>query len=140
MGHDVKSALNENRSVSCHWPTERQRHPDRGRPCIQPCARRHKPCHSSQSAERSYRARHRRGRSSTDADGATRLCCYTRGSLAPCDRSQSGGRGAGRSEEHTSELQSLMRISYAVFRLNKKKYHNNQPTSNQHIAYKLEYT
>src|SRR3546814_7385298 len=28
---------------------------------------------------------------------------------------------AGRSEEHTSELQSLMRISYAVFCLNKKK-------------------
>src|SRR3546814_8185752 len=28
----------------------------------------------------------------------------------------------GRSEEHTSELQSLMRISYAVFCLNKKKY------------------
>src|SRR3546814_4043405 len=26
-----------------------------------------------------------------------------------------------RSEEHTSELQSLMRISYAVFRLKKKK-------------------
>src|SRR3546814_11521680 len=25
------------------------------------------------------------------------------------------GRGGGRSEEHTSELQSLMRISYAVF-------------------------
>src|SRR3546814_1905155 len=31
-----------------------------------------------------------------------------------------------RSEEHTSELQSLMRISYAVFCLkNKKKEHNN---------------
>src|SRR3546814_10144260 len=29
-------------------------------------------------------------------------------------------RGRGRSEEHTSELQSLMRISYAVFCLNKK--------------------
>src|SRR3546814_10716354 len=28
----------------------------------------------------------------------------------------------GRSEEHTSELQSLMRISYAVFCLKKKKY------------------
>src|SRR3546814_9534671 len=28
--------------------------------------------------------------------------------------------GADRSEEHTSELQSLMRISYAVFCLNKK--------------------
>src|SRR3546814_8161030 len=30
-------------------------------------------------------------------------------------------RGRGRSEEHTSELQSLMRISYAVFCLKKKK-------------------
>src|SRR3546814_10740927 len=30
-------------------------------------------------------------------------------------------RGGGRSEEHTSELQSLMRISYAVFCLKKKK-------------------
>src|SRR3546814_10124287 len=31
------------------------------------------------------------------------------------------GSSAGRSEEHTSELQSLMRISYAVFCLKKKK-------------------
>src|SRR3546814_10467477 len=31
-----------------------------------------------------------------------------------------------RSEEHTSELQSLMRISYAVFCLNKKKHHKRQ--------------
>src|SRR3546814_4448119 len=30
-----------------------------------------------------------------------------------------------RSEEHTSELQSLMRISYAVFCLKKTKQHNN---------------
>src|SRR3546814_10619363 len=30
-----------------------------------------------------------------------------------------------RSEEHTSELQSLMRISYAVFCLKKKKINNN---------------
>src|SRR3546814_5026024 len=29
-----------------------------------------------------------------------------------------------RSEEHTSELQSLMRISYAVFCLKKKKHHS----------------
>src|SRR3546814_950099 len=34
------------------------------------------------------------------------------------------GLGAGRSEEHTSELQSLMRISYAVFRLKTKKNNN----------------
>src|SRR3546814_10868967 len=33
--------------------------------------------------------------------------------------------GARRSEEHTSELQSLMRISYAVFCLKKKKDINN---------------
>src|SRR3546814_10398973 len=31
------------------------------------------------------------------------------------------GLGAGRSEEHTSELQSLMRISYAVFCVKKKR-------------------
>src|SRR3546814_2295832 len=34
-------------------------------------------------------------------------------------------RGARRSEEHTSELQSLMRISYAVFCLKKKKKESN---------------
>src|SRR3546814_6135937 len=33
-------------------------------------------------------------------------------------------RDAHRSEEHTSELQSLMRISYAVFCLKKKKITN----------------
>src|SRR3546814_3179782 len=31
------------------------------------------------------------------------------------------GGGGGRSEEHTSELQSLMRLSYAVFCFQKKK-------------------
>src|SRR3546814_6484822 len=35
--------------------------------------------------------------------------------------------GRGRSEEHTSELQSLMRISYAVFCLKKKNKHNDKP-------------
>src|SRR3546814_9381367 len=38
-----------------------------------------------------------------------------------------GTTGGGRSEEHTSELQSLMRISYAVFCLKKKK-----PTKQTH--------
>src|SRR3546814_6406762 len=37
------------------------------------------------------------------------------GRIAPCGRT-----GSMRSEEHTSELQSLMRISYAVFCLKKK--------------------
>src|SRR3546814_9744786 len=41
----------------------------------------------------------------------------------PCGSGPSTGSGqasAARSEEHTSELQSLMRISYAVFCLKKK--------------------
>src|SRR3546814_6096654 len=38
------------------------------------------------------------------------------------------GAAAVRSEEHTSELQSLMRISYAVFCLTKKKYNNTTTT------------
>src|SRR3546814_6490687 len=36
-------------------------------------------------------------------------------------------QGYGRSEEHTSELQSLMRISYAVFCLKKKKTQYKKP-------------
>src|SRR3546814_3484287 len=49
----------------------------------------------------------------------------------PAPIGQAGGSGADpahrpyRSEEHTSELQSLMRISYAVFCLKKKKQTNN---------------
>src|SRR3546814_1588849 len=39
-----------------------------------------------------------------------------------------GDLGGGRSEEHTSELQSLMRISYAVFCLKKKKNKTQQCT------------
>src|SRR3546814_9421935 len=35
-----------------------------------------------------------------------------------------------RSEEHTSELQSLMRNSYAVFRLKKKTKHEHQTNNN----------
>src|SRR3546814_4409343 len=42
-----------------------------------------------------------------------------------------------RSEEHTSELQSLMRISYAVFCLKKKKITRQYPTHNNHLQYKM---
>src|SRR3546814_7392300 len=49
-----------------------------------------------------------------------------------------------RSEEHTSELQSLMRISYAVFCLKKKKntkyYNNKHKHTNNHITHKLRTT
>src|SRR3546814_7344538 len=40
-------------------------------------------------------------------------------------RVTANGQPVHRSEEHTSELQSLMRISYAVFCLKKKKYTTN---------------
>src|SRR3546814_1873140 len=71
---------------------------------------------------RAQGSRHRRGC----------VCCTSIGRSA---------RRAGRSEEHTSELQSLMRISYAVFCLKKKtkqkltqtknltRHQPNQPTT-----------
>src|SRR3546814_4323734 len=42
------------------------------------------------------------------------------------------GRFERRSEEHTSELQSLMRISYAVFCLKKKKKHKPPSLTHQY--------
>src|SRR3546814_1665554 len=42
------------------------------------------------------------------------------------------GEDAERSEEHTSELQSLMRSSYAVFCLKKKNNHTNHTNSRQY--------
>src|SRR3546814_8946351 len=43
-------------------------------------------------------------------------------------RARTDDRRDERSEEHTSELQSLMRISYAVFCLKKKKTQHNKKT------------
>src|SRR3546814_8900897 len=43
-----------------------------------------------------------------------------------------------RSEEHTSELQSLMRISYAVFCLKKKKKKHNNHTQHPHRTHKSD--
>src|SRR3546814_3510204 len=61
----------------------------------------------------------------------TRLCARQARRFAQSrDGAASGDRAGARSEEHTSELQSLMRISYAVFCLKKK----NKKT---HIIYVL---
>src|SRR3546814_5480727 len=56
---------------------------------------------------------------------------YTRWNSVTCfgreaELAQKAGIGDMRSEEHTSELQSLMRISYAVFCLKKKNTHTTQ--------------
>src|SRR3546814_8523009 len=50
-------------------------------------------------------------------------------------------RAGRRSEEHTSELQSLMRISYAVFCLKKKKKKSttNHTDNNQHLKHQIKY-
>src|SRR3546814_8291813 len=47
----------------------------------------------------------------------------------PKAHGQAHQQGGDRSEEHTSELQSLMRISYAVFCLKKKKKRKTSSTN-----------
>src|SRR3546814_9781459 len=51
-----------------------------------------------------------------DPSGVFADCAWAGRTSTACGARTSGGR----SEEHTSELQSLMRISYAVFCLKKK--------------------
>src|SRR3546814_6881760 len=52
-----------------------------------------------------------------------RVRCSRRAGVRPRPHRLSRYPVRGRSEEHTSELQSLMRISYAVFCLKKKNKH-----------------
>src|SRR3546814_9674168 len=64
------------------------------------------------------------------------LCGQSVGRNSSCLRRGCGGHrhcSGGRSEEHTSELQSLMRISYAVFCLKKKNTQNMLQTSHRHV-------
>src|SRR3546814_5625490 len=73
---------------------------------------------------------------------ADRLVGNASGRIHPSTTDQSSlrrsvARRSARSEEHTSELQSLMRISYAVFCLKKKKNTKTIPTQN--IAMQLNY-
>src|SRR3546814_13698132 len=63
-----------------------------------------------------FRSRRGGGRQGHDADAGHDRLPRARGGVVL----QPGPRGGLRSEEHTSELQSLMRISYAVFCLKKK--------------------
>src|SRR3546814_1153957 len=66
--------------------------------------------------------------------GQDRLRAWGAQRVGPRCRAAAGANPS-RSEEHTSELQSLMRISYAVFCLKKKTYTNNShikhPTHNK---------
>src|SRR3546814_10522340 len=78
---------------------------------------------------------HARHRGSANANvctgGRDMLCCRSHRALLE----------SRRSEEHTSELQSLMRISYAVFCLKKKKttyYNQQQATTTTRTAHSIE--
>src|SRR3546814_7409656 len=57
--------------------------------------------------------------------------------MIPGSRSSGRWRAmAHRSEEHTSELQSLMRISYAVFCLKKKNKKQKHTTTGRHLQHR----
>src|SRR3546814_9314169 len=73
-------------------------------------AQRHFRPGAGERGEAARRHRHHGGAGQGGAGGGGRA-----------DRKAVLERGGRRSEEHTSELQSLMRISYAVFCLKKKK-------------------
>src|SRR3546814_7595879 len=62
---------------------------------------------------RSYRSSRRRSKAARDFRRVSMI-------VPQLSANDTFDLGEGRSEEHTSELQSLMRISYAVFCLNKK--------------------
>src|SRR3546814_3459245 len=79
-------------------------------------------------AKRGFTLKHQRGA----------VQCFHRNRHSVAGQPQWGGRyGDGiqgwRSEEHTSELQSLMRISYAVFCLKKKRIKTQQEHTYQRL-------
>src|SRR3546814_5229991 len=91
-------------------------------------------CTTCPARNRSRRWLNAASTSASIASSATiRACSGKRSQASACLR-QSRARTALRSEEHTSELQSLIRISYAVFCLKKKKiqtYNNHQNLTSQ---------
>src|SRR3546814_2732833 len=74
------------------------------------------------------------GRPASAIRGSSR---FPAGSAGPDLRwPRRGSAGADRSEEHTSEPQSLMRISYAVFCLKKKKNYKMESTIQTTLRFK----
>src|SRR3546814_9032947 len=85
-----------------------------------------------------YTTLFRSSRHLVSADHPDRAACERRHRAGGVDARHAGRRKAAdprvmdRSEEHTSELQSLMRISYAVFCLKKKTHLQNTNRLNKH--------
>src|SRR3546814_7428004 len=65
----------------------------------------------------------------------TRKRCSPRSTRTSINRPARSAKRASRSEEHTSELQSLMRISYAVFCLKKKKKQQKKKQHHYNLLY-----
>src|SRR3546814_7936540 len=80
---------------------------------------------------RSSRTSANAGRHARLAPDGGRKACDSLSSAENSSRRRKHHPRSRRSEEHTSELQSLMRISYAVFCLKKKKilHDNNSQTT-----------
>src|SRR3546814_10346463 len=73
-----------------------------------------------------------------DATALGQVFWYTLEGRNPETGEPTGGWDPERSEEHTSELQSLMRISYAVFCLKKKKTTKRRDKTNNTLqSYKI---
>src|SRR3546814_5094200 len=94
------------------WPRQGLRHSDAHRLC--PCA---------ETAARPLR----------DRNAADDHPLHAR-RIDLCARTRAARRPLSRSEEHTSELQSLMRISYAVFCLQTKNTTRHTPTTNSNTT------
>src|SRR3546814_5894316 len=88
------------------------------------------PCQPNRMAERRRRCDDTQGSSSPTTSNSFRSCVRAAPSFHSRSRRMISSSASAapslspRSEEHTSELQSLMRISYAVFCLKKKKTKN----------------
>src|SRR3546814_8831723 len=93
----------------------------------------------SDGANESGQARHNRAQGRTArVKKSEDMQSRTSSSSVCCSKDTSIGATSSRwrSEEHTSELQSLMRISYAVFCLKKKNTYHKQKTLTQNIMYR----
>src|SRR3546814_1804813 len=81
-----------------------------------------------------YACHHRRaGRQATVRPESARRLAFAAGPAVEWCRRRARRAGPARSEEHTSELQSLMRISYAVFCLKKKNNKEDRKVTRQWI-------
>src|SRR3546814_10474543 len=123
---DLITSTPSSRNGSCHRPRRSRWTISTGRRMIGPCCQRlqlpHRPLRRRRLRPRQHQIVHRPDLT------ACRMCRRKTSNRPPRSYPTRPMAASGvtpslastRSEEHTSELQSLMRISYAVFCLNKK--------------------